>query len=327
MSRPSNRRKRRKELVDEFFGLEDLDQLLDDNELGNIFEDVGKGFVKGVETVGKGIVEAAKWTAGAITTVLDSTPFKIVFPVRLIIDNPIARKIGAQIPIVGQALAAEDKAKALLNKIASGQNVTDELMNAGKTAVAQANELSAKAKTAILNAPGGAVLRDQLIEAAKTPQVFKGATKQISGIGDAFNAALAKGIAAATGAPPPPSSTTPKSPAGSSTNSAAKMALAAPVPMAVPASSAQQPVINVTVAPYPQSSNTSRVIQPSRIDAADLTSKIEAKFGPQFKAVTDTLERISLQNQATTEHNDIVDKTAWQRRVIDSLKRISTLVG
>jgi len=129
-----------------------------DNELPieNIFDDVGKalgGAAKAVgsvvKDVGGAIGDAAKWTAGAILDVIDSPVFKIVFPVKMVIDNPLVRSVGKNIPIFKEALDAEDKAKAILKKIKGGKGVTDKLIKEGKTAVAKANKLSGQAKTAL----------------------------------------------------------------------------------------------------------------------------------------------------------------------------------
>jgi hypothetical protein len=123
-----------------------------------------------------------------------------------------------------------------------------------------------------------------------------------------FSSSGSKGLAAVAGFKVPTLLPAAKT-VPSSNTAATRLALAAPVPMPEPAGAA--PVYNITVQPYqpPAAMRVAAVARPSpKLDTADLAAKIEAKFGPQFAAVTEALKKISLQNQATTEHKQIVDK-------------------
>jgi hypothetical protein len=106
-------RRRNHNSIDELFGLEDLDQILGEDELGNIFKAIGKaakGAVKGVGKAAKGAVKitkgavklvgkAAKPLAKAVKSLGGSSVGKAVMPVSALANSKtglaVASKLGS----------------------------------------------------------------------------------------------------------------------------------------------------------------------------------------------------------------------------------------
>lgn len=263
--------------IDDLFGLEDLDEILGEDELGNIFKSIAKAAKGAVKGVGKAVKGAVKVTKGAVKLVGKAA-------------KPLAKAI--------KSIGGSDAAKVAFPGVAAANSKTGLAIASKLGPQAAAVVKAGKAATGVLNkaAKGG-------FSSSGASSVSAGASFKVPKLPTLFPA---------------------KKPAAKSLTSAAKLALAAPVPMAAPAGVA--PVYNITVQPYqpPAVMRAAPVARPApKLDTTDLTAKIEAKFGPQFAAVSEALKRISLQNQATTEHKQIVDKGDFQRKVIDSLKRIS----
>jgi hypothetical protein len=102
-------------IYEDLSGLDDLDDILGPE---GFFGDVAK-FAKGaVKTVGKGVSGAVKGVAGAAKYVAKSPVTKVVFPVHALATSKLASTAGKMVPIpvLQQALSAQDQAFKLINQ-------------------------------------------------------------------------------------------------------------------------------------------------------------------------------------------------------------------
>lgn len=285
--------------IDELFGCDELDA-----ELGNILKDIGKGLSK----AGKAVVKVAK-------DVVDSDVFKVVFPVAALANSKPGLAIAEKLPGVGGMVSTgrdlAGKGEKLLDDLSKGKKPDyKDLVEIAKSV--PGNE---KLEAAIKSGSG-----DFSVEELKTlarGAISKGKGQPTSsGSGSGGFSTIFSGVDAAlkkVGTDLAKQITTPQ------------LEVLAGKPAAQPATIQQTvPQTAITVAPYGSSRVPSAVAMAPI--AAEITTKLERKLGPQINAIADVLNRFSIQQQATETHNAIEARNIFRKKVIDSLKRISERV-